>query len=345
MKMKSTAILVLVLFGIAVAVPNKHHHGSRRPQVHYDSACPDPEAIKPCKCSFDGSIKFKPSLNCFELKSIEEMKKVFQADFPTRDFKEIVISFDSREDLYFGGGILNGTRFAEIDMNLSYQNISISADFMMDSNETLEELFLYGGLFSHEDFPFDSLRHYKRLNWFSIDSNDEISFMPPIVSESLANVRFNENQNLTSLSEGVFERSPNITLFDLESNYLSSLPANAFKIKSGVETNINLWGNEIEDIDPEVFVLPDYNNDTVVNFRGDAQQFKIFDRETFQGLLNNTGSSYIDVEYDPIVCNCSLAWVFDPSPTPLSYLSRIWGTCDNSTNFKDLNPAAYANCP
>jgi len=343
MRMRSTAILVLVLFGIAVALPNQHH-GGHSPQVHYDSACPDPEAIKPCKCHFDGSIKVKPSLNCFYLKSIEEMKNVFQADFPTKDFKQLVIGFDSSEDSYLGGDILNGLRFVEIVMNLSYQNLSMSADFMMDSNETLEELFLDGGRFSHEDFPFASLKHYKRLNWFSIDSNDEISYLPPIVSESLANVRFNENPNLKSLAEGVFEGSPNITLFDLESNYLTSLPANAFKIKFGVETNINLWGNDIEDIHPEVFILPDYNNETVVNFRGDAQQFKIFDREPFQGLLNNTGNSYIDATYDPIVCNCSLAWVFDPSPTPLSYLSRIWGTCDNSTNFRDLNPAAYDDC-
>jgi len=340
-KMKSTALLLTLLLGIVNALPNKYHD-SPRPRVN--SGCPDPEAIEPCKCHPGSPANAKPSLDCSGLKTLEELKKVFQAEFPNKDFDRISIFIESDDDLYLDD-IFNGVRFSEIDLDFSNQNVSISADFFEDSSETLEQIFLGGGLLSQDDFPFSSLRYYKRLVWFSINSNDKLSEIPPIVSDSLENVRFNENWNLKSLAEGVFEGCPNITLFDLESNSLTSLPARAFNIKSGVETQIDLWGNSIANIDSSVFILPEYNNETSVIFRGDAEYFQTLDKEIFQTLLNNTGDSYIDATYDPIVCNCSLAWVFDPSPTPLTYLSRIWGTCDNSTNFNDLDPAAFADCP
>merc|ERR1712126_70147 len=147
-------------------------------------------------------------------------------------------------------------------------------------------------------------------------------------------IRLRNNSGMRNLTQGMFANATNIKVFELENNGLEYLPPDAFKIKSGESTEILLLGNSIGAIDREVFILPPYDNQTEVTIRLTGQDLQMLDKQVFQGLLNSTGASFIDSSENPIACDCSISWLFDSSPTSLSYISRVWGTCKDGTRFQ-----------
>ncbi|CAL4133709.1 unnamed protein product, partial [Meganyctiphanes norvegica] len=62
--------------------------GRHQPEYYgYEEPCPDAEDISPCVCTYD-TVSKAMDLECSAVESEEQLKQIFKADFPLKNFNK-----------------------------------------------------------------------------------------------------------------------------------------------------------------------------------------------------------------------------------------------------------------
>ncbi|CAL4124256.1 unnamed protein product, partial [Meganyctiphanes norvegica] len=75
----------------------------------YGTTCPDAEDIHPCVCTYD-SASNAMDLECSAVESEEQLKQIFKADFPFKNFKYFEL-WSNNNIKVLEAGVLNGISF------------------------------------------------------------------------------------------------------------------------------------------------------------------------------------------------------------------------------------------
>ncbi|CAL4094802.1 unnamed protein product [Meganyctiphanes norvegica] len=184
--MKSLIIILLYFVAAGVSVQVNDHHQDRisrdvrnQSQVHvmqddrhhteyygYERPCPDAEDIAPCVCTYYNESNTM-ALDCSAVESEEQLKQIFKADFPLKNFREFY--FQGNNNLkVLEAGIFNGISFEII--NIGNNDLEVIESQALDScYEVVTDIFLKANRITF--FPFDELSHFSKLSNFDIDSN------------------------------------------------------------------------------------------------------------------------------------------------------------------------------
>ncbi|CAL4067997.1 unnamed protein product, partial [Meganyctiphanes norvegica] len=132
----------------------------------YDPACPDAEDIAPCVCTYVSEDNAM-DLDCSAVESEDQLKQIFKADFPFKNFTTFLIE-DNNNTKALEAGVFNGISFERIRIyNTNLEVIELQA---LDScYETAWQIYLYDNRIT--SFPFDELSHFPKLRYFDISLN------------------------------------------------------------------------------------------------------------------------------------------------------------------------------
>ena len=159
--------------------------------------CPIAEDIAPCVCTDDGTDLV---LDCSDVQSEAQLKKVFQAEFPVKEFFMFVI--DNPHDLFHFNFSTNGVSFVEFFFTGSYISIqSISEEVFRDNAATVEYIEVLSSEIEDGGFPFEALSGYPSLVAF-IMYDARLTQMPVIQSDSLQDLVLGRNQ-ISTLEPGL----------------------------------------------------------------------------------------------------------------------------------------------
>ncbi|CAL4094016.1 unnamed protein product, partial [Meganyctiphanes norvegica] len=115
--------------------------GRHQPEYYgYEQYCPDAEDIAPCVCIQD-SVSNAVALDCSSVENEEQLKQIFKADFPFKNFHKFYLLFNNNIKV-LEAGVFNGISFEQID--IKYTDLEVVELQALDSSyETATEMRLY----------------------------------------------------------------------------------------------------------------------------------------------------------------------------------------------------------
>ncbi|CAL4094804.1 unnamed protein product [Meganyctiphanes norvegica] len=269
--MKSLIIILLYFVFEGVSVQINDHNQDRisskvynQSQVHvmqndrhhseyygYERSCLDAEDISPCVCTYY-SASNAMDLECSTVEREKQLKQIFKADFPFKNFREFHIQGNNNLKV-LEAGIFNGISFESI--NICNNNLEVIESQAFDScYEVATAIFLKANRIT--SFPFDELSRFSKLSHFDIFSNS-LSVIPANAFNGLTALDYLDISDNYAKIVGTFQDLPSLHIIDLGYNDISIVPANFIKTGSSDLTYIYMWGNNIVSVEPGAFDIVD----------------------------------------------------------------------------------------
>lgn len=184
------------------------------------AVCPDATDIKPCTCDDEG-------LQCLKLNN-SGLARVFRAPADRKAIRRVWIfqtNLTSLPKHAFNDYII---RDLYLDLN---QIKTIESGAFGLAMRTLQSLSLTRNLLA--SFPFDDLRHMKKLKQFGLGHNQltRIHSHDFPTSDSLESIDLSHN-NITIIEANAFADLHEVSLIDLSRNKLKELDSNSLMIES-----------------------------------------------------------------------------------------------------------------
>ncbi|KAG7159410.1 Oplophorus-luciferin 2-monooxygenase non-catalytic subunit-like 2 [Homarus americanus] len=283
--------------------------------------CPDENEIDPCRCDYD-PVSGTLNLTCSQLDSIDQLDKVFSANFPFNKFNLFQLE----------------------DSKIPVLKKDVESGALESLYDSLEE-FHITEKYVDEDYnwPIQDLSKFKVLSEIGISG--PYSSLPVLESKSLNSVLL-DMYHLTSLPDNIFTAAPNLQSITFQGTRLEDIKADTFKFLPSLRTleirNANLSSlaksslafstnnltyiglqfNNIHTVEDGAFqgingpVVTDLSNNEIEELPGDA----------FADLLKNTTGS-ISVTNNPLVCGCDLSWLINATDAELKRLVGLQSSC------------------
>lgn len=187
------------------------------------------------------------TLDCSLINTNQDLERVFNADFPFKKFLELIIDHDPNDinnqlteiksdtfhEITFQRVLIRGTKLQSIDENVfSY------------SHTTLTQLDLQNNKIN--DFPFESLALYVKLETLLLDGND-LGTLEKFKSDSLLTLSVGSNPGLFFTAD-VLEEIPHLRNLNMENIGLKLIPQHMFINLTQVYT-INFNNNDITELE------------------------------------------------------------------------------------------------
>jgi len=308
-----------------------------------DFPCPEHVDIFPCKCSYD-SIHL--DLDCSDVIGNAQLKRIFEARFPTKNYRKFTISHNPHITQL--NDILNNVTFTDVELVLPNLSV-VSQYFLFDSQEVLESLVISSSSLTKDTFPFTSLPFYKQLENLVID-NASFPDLPKMFSDSIGKMHFSDSK-IEHLHEGVFMDSKNLAQVNMDNNQLQFLPKDMMQLEmqDSVVYDISIEANGIELISPQAFKFSTSSYRYArINLNLKDNRLTILEEKVFRDLLYYTSSSStINIDGNPLRCDCSLAWVFEDNYGTYSpFLDQLspGATCADGQLLTHLKESDFALC-
>ncbi|CAL4108248.1 unnamed protein product [Meganyctiphanes norvegica] len=314
--------------------PSKIHvkqDGRHQPEYYnYEPPCPDAEDIAPCVCTYD-TVSNAMDLNCSAVENEEQLKQIFKADFPFKNFRKFHIEHNNNLKV-LEAGVFNGISFEEIQ--ISFTDLEVVELQALDScYETTTELYLYYNKIT--SFPFDELSQFSKLRDFDI-SNNLLSVIPADAFHGLTALEYLDIGANNADIVGTFQDLPNLLRIYLDSNNITTtIPAQFIKTGSSHLSYINLYNNNIVSIEPGAFDIVNWLD---INMYGNS--LSTLDEATWRPHLEAGGT--LDNGVNPLVCGCDIAWLF--AEDYLLWQVDYNAMCTDGAFMFELNPKMFVNC-
>ncbi|CAL4165720.1 unnamed protein product [Meganyctiphanes norvegica] len=217
----------------------------------YEPLCPDAEDIFPCVCTYHSEDNAM-DLHCFYVESEEQLKQIFKANFPFKNFREIAIH-DSNNIKVLEAGVFNDISFEII--YLPFNSLEVVELHALDScYETATVISLENNAIT--SFPFDELSQFSHLNIFNIGYNS-MSMIPADAFHGLTALEYLFMSGNYANIIGTFQDLPNLRSIHLYSNDLTTIPAQFIETGSSNLSYIGLDYNNIVSVEPAAFDIID----------------------------------------------------------------------------------------
>ncbi|CAL4126386.1 unnamed protein product [Meganyctiphanes norvegica] len=304
--------------------------GRHQPEYYrYERPCPDAEDIAPCVCTYHKEDNVM-DLWCSSVDSEDQLKQIFKADFPFKNFREFRIQ-ENNNLTVLEAGVFNGISFEII--NIIYNKLEIIELQALDScYETATEIYLYYNNIT--SFPFDELSHFSKLSRFDISDN-HLSMIPADAFNGLTVLEhLNIFGNRASIV-GTFQDLPNLRGIDLSVNAITTVPVHFIKTGSSGLYYIGLDDNNIISVEPGAF---DNVDGLVTNMWSNS--LSTLEEATWRPCLEAGGKLW--AAGNPLVCGCDIAWLFGDD----QLLEQVddGATCTDGENLHDLDPSIFDPC-
>ena len=188
-------------------------------KLNKESACPNADDIAPCTCYASSDNKWV-DLDCSMVKDSDQLGNIFQANFPVKQFSQLVIS-NNQHIKELPEGVFNDVAFETI----SIQRTSLShvdEGTFKGSKDVLKSLKIVQSKLTDDGFPFSSLKSYKALEVFHL-SFAKLTKFPKISSDSLARVNFLSNK-IHEVATDSFDDLPHLIEVGIGKNGLKEIP-------------------------------------------------------------------------------------------------------------------------
>lgn len=231
--------------------------------------CPSEADVAPCVCSFDGASL---DLDCSSVKDLDDLARVFQAEFPFPSFTSLAIADNPRLVGELPGGIFGPVTFQNI--TLVRTNLSAISDTALASSASRLQLLDLGSN-ALASFPFATLGSYfllqhldlKRnklgrisdlesssLEYLKLDSNPLLE----LTAETFANARYLRalylnDASLKEVPVGLFDGLSHLQELYLMGNQIQTLSSGAFNLNSKSLIIVALAGNAISQVEQNAF--------------------------------------------------------------------------------------------
>ncbi|CAL4249931.1 unnamed protein product, partial [Meganyctiphanes norvegica] len=295
----------------------------------YGQQCPDVEDIAPCICTYD-SMSNATDLDCSDVESEDQLKQIFKADFPVKNFRRFILKSNDNLNV-LESYVFNGISFEELTCN--YNQLEIIETHALDScYETATQLDFRGNNITA--YPFEELKHFSKLNVFSISKN-LLNMIPADAFHGLTTLeKLYINTNTPNIV-GEFEDLPNLEYIDLEQNGITSIPSKLVNTGSSILRGIFLSTNKIVSVEPGAFDIVEG-----LKIQMMSNLLSTLEEATWRPYLEAGGTLYANG--NPLICGCDIAWLFAEDHL-LKQVSD--GTaCAGGEFVHDLDPSKFDNC-
>ncbi|CAL4243848.1 unnamed protein product [Meganyctiphanes norvegica] len=305
--------------------------GRHQPEYYgYERPCPDDEDIAPCVCTYDTGDNAM-NLTCSAVESEEQLKQIFKANFPFKNFNQFNLR-DNNNIKVLEAGVFNGISFEIIDISFNHNLEVIESQALDSCYETATQIYLHDNKIT--SFPFDELSQFSKLRDFDISDNS-LSVIPADAFHGLTALEVLDIGSNNADIVGTFQDLPNLVNIWLENNAITTIPAQFIKTGSSHLSYIYLSDNNIVSVEPDAFDIVDglhiYMRDNSLS---------TLDEATWRPYLEAGGT--LRATYNPLVCGCDIAWLFAEDQL-LEQVAK-YATCDDGELLHDLDPSIFDNC-
>ena len=142
--------------------------------------CPESADIAPCVCSMEPDGL---QLNCSLVQSDDDLARVFQQEFPMKEFWRLYI-YDN-DNVEYLTDILNGVTFRDIYLDYVYNLMFVSDAMLTENKFVLESIRIFKSKLSEDTFFIPLLQAFKEPRFFYMGDSAFTKFPEALVSESL----------------------------------------------------------------------------------------------------------------------------------------------------------------
>ncbi|CAL4061982.1 unnamed protein product [Meganyctiphanes norvegica] len=301
---------------------NPQYYGTEQP-------CPDAEDIAPCVCTYD-SERNVVDLDCSKVESEDQLKQIFEADFPLRKIETFTINSNNNIKI-LESGVFNGVSF--VNILISYSVLEVIELNAFDSCYEVATGISLLHNYNLVSFPFDSVSHFSKLISFVMKFG-YLSMIPADIFDGLTTLEHLDISANTASIIGTFDDLPNLQFISIQNNHLSSIPTNFIKTGSSKLEYIFLEYNSIVSVEPGAFDVVD-GLQIYMSFNS----LSTLEEATWRPYLEAGGVLYA---YDnPLSCGCDIAWLFGED----QLLEQVDNTrCSDGEYLHDVDPSTFDNC-
>ncbi|XP_063592162.1 oplophorus-luciferin 2-monooxygenase non-catalytic subunit-like [Penaeus indicus] len=309
--------------------------------------CPFDVDVAPCVCSFDGASL---DLDCSSVKDLDDLARVFQAEFPFPSFTSLAIADNPHLEGELPGGIFGPVSFQNI--TLVRTNLSAVADTAFASSAS-RLLVLDLGSNALTSFPFATLGNYFLLQHLYLKRN-RLGRILDLESSSLEILKLDSNPlleltantftntrylralylNDASLKEvpvGLFDGLNHLQELYLMGNQIQTLSSGTFNLNSKSLIIVGLAGNAISQVEQNTFGTS-LSQTVTLDFRGNS--LTDLPESVWRPMISVLGPDSLHIDGNSLTCGCNMCWLMQDS-TLLSHTSG--GKCNSGENLEDIN--------
>ncbi|CAL4150163.1 unnamed protein product, partial [Meganyctiphanes norvegica] len=352
--MKSRVVTLLLYLVAYVSTSGKHYPGSiddkkdnitsyayNQSEIHgvlgnhmpdyygYERPCPNADDIAPCVCTYYAD-EHAMDLDCSAAESEEQLKQIFKADFPFKNFRTFNLQHNNKLK------VLESYVFNTI----SFEKITIySNDFEVIEDHALDSCYETATYVNFNNdkitsFPFDVLSNFVNLKVFGMSSNS-LSSVPADAFHGITTLESVWIQSNTPNIVVTFRNLTNLKDIAMGGNSLTIIPTNFLKTGSTRLESILLKFNAISSVEPGAF---DIVEGMRINMT--TNSLSTLDEATWGPLFK--GGVVLDASNNPLSCGCDIAWLFKEDQM-LEQVNR-GTTCSDGEYIHNLDPSIFDFC-
>ncbi|CAL4153829.1 unnamed protein product [Meganyctiphanes norvegica] len=295
----------------------------------YKQPCPNADDIAPCVCKYYAD-EHAMDLDCSTVESEEQLRQIFKADFPFKNFRTFNLQHNSNLKV-LESYVFNNISFERIE--IYYNEFEVIEDHALYScYETATVVDFYKNRIT--SFPFDALSNFVHLKEFGITSNS-LSTIPAYAFHGITTLEIIWIQYITQNNVGTFQNLTNLKDIAMGGNSLTIIPTNFIKTGSTRLEIIRLQSNAIISVEPGAFDIVEG-----MHINMTSNSLSTLDEATWGPLL--VGGVVLDAANNPLSCGCDIAWLFKEDQR-FGQVSKDT-TCSDGENIHNLDPSIFYSC-